>query len=364
MLPLVPANQLPNWNSLVGGCPGKTFGQLFHAFEADHVQMFSSSAATSGEWSKVCGRGSSMQAQPPSGQSPYHEVPGSKYGGSGTWSGDPCDLNDLIARQKRIENTNSLAATDAKQEIKKEMDARMAACIANANGTKVADPSVGGPAVAMPLQDAAGNSSIQSLLNPDPTADSLDLASASGEEMKKETEDFLNSLTSKKEGVLESLKDAFAPFDLLGEGFEASATASTGNLPAHAKSIDALKEYVDKEADMLNELAHKNQQDWLAYSGVTPDLESSTAALQRLDDMSSQLAIVQDVTQRLLPSVKAAALFLEAPAVQGARAAAAETTLTGLDGAALDWVWSRLSSTSRDIEIIQNNIRAARSAMH
>jgi hypothetical protein len=270
-------------------------------------------------------------------------------------------VSDLIARAKVITNQDSLAATDARQQFKQEFDARAAACEASKSTTK---NSAGGDSGA-PDPGVAQDSSVHDLLDHPAKEDSTDKAVKSGKEMQKETVDFVKSakeawrsLNGEGSGM-GGLKQAC---EALGDSFEMAAEASSGELPAYTKSIEALKQYVEKQAEVLNELAHKTPQDWLAYSGAT-DAASFASAQQQLDAVSTQFASIQNIAQHFMPIVKAAEQAAEDQSIVGIRFAATPVTTVGLDPIALDWIWSQLSGSTASLDAIQSNIRAARAAI-
>jgi hypothetical protein len=280
-------------------------------------------------------------------------------------SDDPCDISDLIARAKIITDQNSLAATDARQRFKQEFDARAAACEASRTSPNNAPPpSTDNAAMASP-GSMARDSSVNDLLNPDTKEDSADKAAKAGQEMQKETADFFKSAKDAWEslkgeaGIIGPLKQAC---EELGDSFEMAAEASSGELPAFTKSVKALKQYVEKQSEVLSELAHKNPQDWLAYSGAT-DPASFASARQQLDQVSTRFASIQNIARHFMPIVRAAEHVSENQSVVRIRFAATPITTVGLDPIALDWVWSQLSGSTASIDTIQSNIRAARAAI-
>ena len=267
----------------------------------------------------------------------------------------------MVTKAKAIADNNSLAAIDEGQEITKAFQQRATACMASAAAANRRrldpDASETQPQTAIPAADAsttdlnAEDASEDSAL--DPTKSAGDVA----KQFMNTFKDMQNAFNEEKE-LLESAKGVA---DQVGDSMEAASTAATGDVPAYSDSIKDVKEYVDKQADLLQDLSHKTPQDWLVYAGAT-DPSSFGPAQERLGQISQQLARVQLVTERFLPLVQDSEAALEHPDIQGVRAATADTTLTGLDPIALDWIASQLSSSDRLLDVIQNNINAARTA--
>ena len=181
-------------------------------------------------------------------------------------------------------------------------------------------------------------------------------------EVANETADYINIGKRTWEGLKgESITE---PFKLLFSALSAADTASTGEVPANSKAIGALKDYVSKQGDALDTLAHKSANDWLVESGINAfDPATAPKAQQYLDNVGSSFANIQQVTEAMLPKLNAAKVFLEDETVQGLRATAAQTTLTGLDPIALGDAISRLGGCVTDLKTIQQNIYLARSAI-
>lgn len=339
------------------GCPGKTYRQVWQAFSADHLQVFCTGPECSAEWSKVCGSSSH--------KSRYQEVPGSYYPQTNP-SSDPCDFRDLVSRAKWINSQSSLAAIDARQRFKQDFDARVAACQASANTVNNNGPSTHSDAAADVSDDAGsdsppGNPTLDDILNSD-HEENVAKAKDAANQVDKDIRSLYSSIKGKwkelagERSIAGPLKEACAQ---LGEAFEMAGDATSENLGGYTPSITKSKDYVDRQADTLDTLAHWTPDEWLQRAGATSDPASFAAAEQQLEEVSAHFADMQDLATRSLPKIKTLEDLSEKLA--GPYGGIKETSLVAADPIALGDMWSRVSGSTRSIAIIQSNIKAARS---
>lgn len=344
------------------GCPGKTYRQVWQAFSVDHLQVFCTGPECSAEWSKVCGSSSH--------KSRYQEVPGSYYPQTNP-SSDPCDFRDLVSRAKWINSQSSLAAIDARQHFNQDWNARVSICLASAMSANKVSPDSSGvstPGLAQPessssetptVTDDALADEVIAEATKSPSEEDVSKSKEAADQVNKDIRSLYSDAKEKwkmlagEQSINGALKEAVTQ---LGESFEMAADASSGKVDADTASLTKSKDYVDRQADVLDTLAHRTPQEWLESVGGTSDPATSE---QQLDDVSAALSDIKDVANRSLPLIKTAEdlsqeLFVPHYMLK-------PTTAIEMDTIAIGDMWSRVSGSTRSIDIIQSNIKAARS---
>jgi hypothetical protein len=162
------------------------------------------------------------------------------------------------------------------------------------------------------------------------------------------------------------LKEFTEPFNQMLDALTRADAAASGQVTCTIPAVEKLASYVDKEEDVLYQLAGKSESDWLQQSGVN-DFDRSTipAAQAYLDGWSGRLNTLQQLIERLVPLMTTWQAILANPGVVGAVVGSEQaTTDFGLCGDAMSDIIHRLNLASSDIGKIRSQLGDARSLVY
>jgi hypothetical protein len=166
--------------------------------------------------------------------------------------------------------------------------------------------------------------------------------------------------------TIKGLNGFTEPFNQMVDALSRADTAASGQVPSSIPSIERLASFVEKEENVLSQLAAKGPTDWLYASGVS-DFDPSTipTAQQYLDRLTGRLTTLRQLDQRVVPLMTTWKNVLENPAIIGGVVGSEQaSTDFGLNGIAVGDIIGRLNTCSREIVTIQAQVKLARSVVY